>query len=300
MKIENYAHFNCIWGIFWQSPARATFKKLLKERSEGKITCDSLVRSVNVVHLIPNDSFLRNITTGTARMANHEDFEKADLLLTMDHFNFLNFQKWLLIRFEIENKTLLRICAPLDEVRIHITEDSGFENVLNLLEEGCHNLLRLEDQQQIIFSVQDLAQISSSISDSRGEKCEIKNFSSVSGGCINQAFCLKDQNGDSFFLKKNSKDFFPFFKAEAEALCEIDKTNTVRVPKMICFGESDFPLFWFLFIKKEIQERWSAKAWRATRSITSYKNATLWLDYRQLYWCHSQPNRNLLLDILLS
>tara|TARA_B100002019_G_scaffold221757_1_gene194635 strand:+ start:3362 stop:4240 length:879 start_codon:yes stop_codon:yes gene_type:complete len=99
--------------------------------------------------------------------------------------------------------------------------------------------------------VQDLAQISSSISDSRGEKCEIKNFSSVSGGCINQAFCLKDQNGDSFFLKKNSKDFFPFFKAEAEALCEIDKTNTVRVPKMICFGESDISSFLVLEFIKE-------------------------------------------------
>ena len=52
-------------------------------------------------------------------------------------------------------------------------------------------------------------------------------------------------------LKKEQQRFFSFFKAEAEALCEIDKTNTVRVPKMICFGESDISSFLVLEFIKE-------------------------------------------------
>ena len=146
------------WGNICRSPAaEATFKKLLKERSlEGKITCDS-AGTISQHHGNPPDPRMRkaasarNITTGgTARMANHEDFEKADLLLTMDHFNFSELSKM------APNSDLKSKIKPFCEyVRPDVDEvpdpyyggDAGFENVLNLLEEGCHNLLNeLEDQ----------------------------------------------------------------------------------------------------------------------------------------------------------
>jgi len=83
-------------------------------------------------------------------MANSDDFQKADLLLTMDHFNFSELSK-LSPNSELKSK----IKPFCDYVRPDVDEvpdpyyggDSGFENVLNLLEEGCFNLLNeLEEQ----------------------------------------------------------------------------------------------------------------------------------------------------------
>ena len=146
------------WGNICRSPAaEATFRKLLKERSlEDKITCDS-AGTIGQHHGNPPDprmkkaALARNIATGgTARMANNEDFKNADLLLTMDHFNFSELSK-LVPEPGLESK----IKPFCDYIRSNVDEvpdpyyggESGFENVLNLLEEGCLNLLNeLEEQ----------------------------------------------------------------------------------------------------------------------------------------------------------
>jgi protein-tyrosine phosphatase len=112
---------------------------------EDKITCDS-AGTIGQHHGNPPDprmkkaALARNITTGgTARMANNEDFKNADLLLTMDHFNFSELSK-LVPEPGLESK----IKPFCDYIRSDVDEvpdpyyggESGFENVLNLLEEG--------------------------------------------------------------------------------------------------------------------------------------------------------------------
>ena len=59
---------------------------------------------------------------------------------------------------------------------------------------------------------------------------------SVGGGCINSAFKVTD-NDLSYFIKTNSASYAYMFEAEAEALCEMAASKTVRVPEPVCFGE---------------------------------------------------------------
>ena len=146
------------WGNICRSPAaEATFRKLLKERSlEDQITCDS-AGTIGQHQGNPPDPRMQKAAQardlpigGTARIARDQDFHEADLLLTMDHFNFSELSK-LAPAPGLESK----IKPFCDYVRPDVNEvpdpyyggDSGFENVLNLLEEGCFNLLNeLEEE----------------------------------------------------------------------------------------------------------------------------------------------------------
>ena len=146
------------WGNICRSPAaEATFRKLLKERSlEDQITCDS-AGTIGQHQGNPPDPRMQKAAQardlpigGTARMAHDQDFHEADLLLTMDHFNFSELSK-LAPAPGLQSK----IKPFCDYVRPDVNEvpdpyyggDSGFENVLNLLEEGCFNLLNeLEEE----------------------------------------------------------------------------------------------------------------------------------------------------------
>ena len=140
------------WGNICRSPAaEATFRKLLKERSlENQISCDS-AGTIGQHHGNPPDPRMQKAAHarslpigGSARMANDQDFQKADLLLTMDHFNYEE-----LTKLAPSPDLVSKIKPFCDYVRPDVTEipdpyyggESGFENVLNLLEEGCFNLL---------------------------------------------------------------------------------------------------------------------------------------------------------------
>ena len=78
--------------------------------------------------------------------------------------------------------------------------------------------------------------IDQAISESTG--CTFRNCSSssIGGGCINQTSRIKGEDGREYFIKKNQSSFLPFFEAEAQALTEISKTETVRVPGVIVHG----------------------------------------------------------------
>jgi protein-ribulosamine 3-kinase len=91
--------------------------------------------------------------------------------------------------------------------------------------------------------LEDLPFILDSIAESSGKPLRFKNISPVSGGCINQCFKIEGVDSSCVFLKKNRKSFLPFFKAEAQALREIKATDTVQVPQVISFGESESSSF---------------------------------------------------------
>lgn len=78
-------------------------------------------------------------------------------------------------------------------------------------------------------------QIASQISEATGEAFQINNRRSVSGGCINQGYCVSG-NTRTYFVKLNQASQVQMFEAEALGLKQMQETQTIRVPKPICWG----------------------------------------------------------------
>ncbi len=78
-------------------------------------------------------------------------------------------------------------------------------------------------------------QIAEHISQNQPEFKKIESRRSVSGGCINQGYAISD--GDfTYFVKLNEAAKIAMFAAEALGLEQMAQTNTIRVPKPICWG----------------------------------------------------------------
>ncbi len=60
----------------------------------------------------------------------------------------------------------------------------------------------------------------------------------VSGGYIHQSAIFESEQGTSIFLKQNSADLLPLFETESRSLSWLASSETIRVPKPLCFGES--------------------------------------------------------------
>jgi len=71
-----------------------------------------------------------------------------------------------------------------------------------------------------------------------GQFFRIETIDAVGGGCINQACCIAG-NGQRFFVKINSADGWDMFAAEAEGLEEIHRSDTLRVPRPVCWGRHE-------------------------------------------------------------
>ncbi|MEM1170161.1 MAG: fructosamine kinase family protein [Cyanobacteria bacterium P01_H01_bin.35] len=77
--------------------------------------------------------------------------------------------------------------------------------------------------------------IAEQIAQVTGEKFEVSNHSSVGGGCINSVY--KISNGSrNYFVKINQASLVEMFRAEALGLKQMSETQTIRVPKPICYG----------------------------------------------------------------
>jgi len=85
----------------------------------------------------------------------------------------------------------------------------------------------------------DVQAISADISSSTNTDFSLSNHSPIGGGDINQAFRLQGQCGRHFFLKLNQNGRLPMFVAEAEGLRALEQAKAIRVPKPICYGETD-------------------------------------------------------------
>ena len=68
-----------------------------------------------------------------------------------------------------------------------------------------------------------------------GEKFEVSNHSSVGGGCINSGYKLTD-GSRNYFVKINQASLVEMFRAEALGLKQMWETQTIRVPKPLCYG----------------------------------------------------------------
>lgn len=71
-----------------------------------------------------------------------------------------------------------------------------------------------------------------------GHAFNIRQRQALSGGCINQAWRLRD-DGRDYFIKVNVAAGLAMFEAEAEGLAELAASGTVRVPQPIDHGVID-------------------------------------------------------------
>jgi len=66
---------------------------------------------------------------------------------------------------------------------------------------------------------------------------KIKSFSSLSGGCISDAFKVTIIDGSNYFLKYNPSTSNDMFIKEANGLKELSKANAIRIPDVLGFDE---------------------------------------------------------------
>jgi len=81
-------------------------------------------------------------------------------------------------------------------------------------------------------------ELENQISQATGQSFQIQDRRSVGGGCISQAYVITDGN-ETYFVKFNSASEYDMFEAEALGLKEMFETQTIRVPKPICWGTAD-------------------------------------------------------------
>ncbi|MGF1567421.1 MAG: fructosamine kinase family protein [Nodosilinea sp.] len=80
--------------------------------------------------------------------------------------------------------------------------------------------------------------IAQHISAATGRAFTVQDRRSVGGGCINQAYQISDGT-QRFFLKLNQAAQVAMFEAEALGLKEMYDSQTIRVPKPLCWGTAD-------------------------------------------------------------
>ncbi|WP_099240186.1 fructosamine kinase family protein [Synechococcus sp. BDU 130192] len=83
-----------------------------------------------------------------------------------------------------------------------------------------------------------LGAIAEHIAATTGQPFTLEQQRSVGGGCINQGYCLAGF-GQRYFVKLNRPNQTAMFAAEALALQQMGATQTIRVPKPICWGETE-------------------------------------------------------------
>ncbi|MEO0539339.1 MAG: fructosamine kinase family protein [Cyanobacteria bacterium P01_A01_bin.105] len=76
------------------------------------------------------------------------------------------------------------------------------------------------------------------ISTATGKPFHISGHRTISGGCINEAYCVSG-GARSYFVKFNQNHKVDMFAAEFEGLLEMHRSQTIRVPQPICYGVID-------------------------------------------------------------
>ncbi len=84
-----------------------------------------------------------------------------------------------------------------------------------------------------------LFSIAANISNTLKTTVHFKQLENLGGGCINQVSKVSDAEGRCWLIKENSLHLLDMFVAEAEGLNEIYKSQSIRCPEVICYGETE-------------------------------------------------------------
>ena len=101
--------------------------------------------------------------------------------------------------------------------------------------------------------------IAERISEVTGEPFKIANRRAVGGGCINQSTSITDGKR-TYFVKVNDASESEMFAAEAEGVREMWETQTIRVPKPVCWGTADSSAY-IVFDWLELGGRGGSQVW---------------------------------------
>lgn len=100
-------------------------------------------------------------------------------------------------------------------------------------------------------------EISDSITRATGQSFHIEKISGTSGGCINTTYIVGNDN-QSYFIKTNRSDSISMFEAECQALVEMAKTETIRVPAPVCTGRNS-DTSWLVMENLQLQSHGNQK-----------------------------------------
>ena len=125
-----------------------------------------------------------------------------------------------------------------------------------------------------------------------GDVFSIEQAQSLSGGSINAAFRLSGENGQQYFVKTNRPDRADMFVAEAEGLEELATSNTLKVPKPVCFGSSQnksYIVMEYLDIKGQANQALLGEQLASMHQVTSDRfgwriNNTIGVTYQPNAW----------------
>jgi len=78
-------------------------------------------------------------------------------------------------------------------------------------------------------------QVEKAISEQLHTPYKITSQQEIGGGCINSAYKISDGETD-WFVKTNKASLVDMFASEAEALNEMAASDTVKVPRALCYG----------------------------------------------------------------
>ena len=85
----------------------------------------------------------------------------------------------------------------------------------------------------------DWTAISATIATATRQPFRLLAHDASGGGCINQTYRIRGQDGRQFFVKLNDAQRLPMFVAEAAGLEAIAATHTLRVPQPVAHGATD-------------------------------------------------------------
>ena len=117
--------------------------------------------------------------------------------------------------------------------------------------------------------------IAEAISQATQKQFAIEQRRSVSGGCINQGYAITG-NSTTYFLKLNQASQVEMFAAEALGLKEMLATQTIRVPRPVCWGvanSSSYIVMEWLEFRSGNSQAWSEMG-RQLAAMHAYKGAT--------------------------
>lgn len=81
-------------------------------------------------------------------------------------------------------------------------------------------------------------EISTQISATTNHHFKVKESRATGGGCINQTYSIAN-GARRYFVKLNTRGSLAMFEAEAASLVEIQRSQTIRVPSPVCYGQND-------------------------------------------------------------
>ena len=144
--------FVCLGNICRSPTAQGVFEKMLeKEGLKEKIESDSCGTSSWHIGSPPDSRSLKHaLKRGydfrhlRGRQVHQNDFEKFDLILAMDESNYYN----LINESKKEYHSKIKLILDYSKTKLKSVPDpyykgeEGFEEVLDLLEEACANLIK--------------------------------------------------------------------------------------------------------------------------------------------------------------